>query len=129
MKFRALLVDDEAEFISALAERLRLRGIDAQIATSGYEALEKIKTDPPQVIALDILMPGIGGLEVLKQIKKNFPQLPVILLTGRSSWDSIQGIRLGAYDCLTKPLKIEELVQIMSQAVNYPSEFGGSGRK
>ncbi len=128
MKYRVLLVDDETEFVSALAERLRLRGIDAQIATSGYEALEKIETDPPQVIALDVLMPGIGGLEVLKQIKKNFPQLPVILLTGRSSWDSIQGIRLGAYDCLTKPLKIEELMQIMSQAVNYPSEFGGSGR-
>lgn len=129
MSFRALLVDDETEFVSALAERLRLRGIEATIASSGYEALEKIKTNPPQVIVLDVVMPGMGGLEVLQRFKEDFPQVPVILLTGRGSWDGIQGMRLGAYDCLLKPLKIEELLQTMSQAVNSSSQSCGPGKE
>ncbi len=129
MKFRVLLVDDEVDFISPLAERLRLRGIGAEIATNGYDALKKIETDPPQVIVLDVLMPGISGLELLKRIKRQFPQIPVILLTGRSSWDSTQGIRLGAYDCLMKPLKIEELIPILSEAANFSWDSGRPGNR
>ncbi len=114
---RVLLVDDEAEFVSALAERLNLRGFDAQTATSGEEALGKINSSPPDVVLLDVLMPGINGLEVLKRIKASHPQVQVILLTGRGSWDGIQGIREGAYDCLMKPIQIEELMQIMADAL------------
>ena len=114
---RVLLVDDEAEFVSALAERLNLRGFEAQIATSGVEALRKIDALPPDVVLLDVLMPGMSGLEVLKQIKKDHPQVQVILLTGRGSWDGIQGVREGAYDCLMKPIQIEELMQVMADAV------------
>jgi DNA-binding NtrC family response regulator len=116
-KMRVLLVDDETEFVSALAERLNLRGFDAQTATSGEEALGKISQGPPDVVLLDMLMPGMGGLEVLKRIKKGYPQVQVILLTGRGSWDSIQGIREGAYDCLMKPIQIEELMEIMANAM------------
>lgn len=119
---RVLLVDDEIEFVSALAERLTLRGLEAQTAGSGVEALRKIDASPPDVVLLDVLMPGMSGLEVLKQIKKDHPQVQVILLTGRGSWDGIQGIREGAYDCLMKPIQIEELLQIMTDAVE-------SGRK
>jgi DNA-binding NtrC family response regulator len=111
---RVLLVDDETEFVSALAERLNLRGFNAQTATSGEEALEKINASPPEVVLLDMLMPGMNGLEVLKRIKRDHPQVRVILLTGRGSWDAIQGIREGAYDCLMKPIQIEELMQIMT---------------
>ena len=114
---RVLLVDDEAEFVSALAERLNLRGFEAQIATSGVEALRKIDALPPDVVLLDVLMPGMSGLEILKQIKKDHPQVQVILLTGRGSWDGIQGVREGAYDCLMKPIQIEELMQVMADAV------------
>ena len=114
---RALLVDDEVEFVSALAERLNLRGFEAQIATSGVEALRKVDASPPDVVLLDVLMPGMSGLEVMKQIKKDHPQVQVILLTGRGSWDGIQGIREGAYDCLMKPIQIEELMQVMADAV------------
>ena len=114
---RVLLVDDEVEFVSALAERLNLRGFEAQIATSGVEALRKVDASPPDVVLLDVLMPGMSGLEVMKQIKKDHPQVQVILLTGRGSWDGIQGIREGAYDCLMKPIQIEELMQVMSDAV------------
>jgi DNA-binding NtrC family response regulator len=116
-KMRVLLVDDEVEFISALAERLNLRGFEAQAATSGEEALEKIAASPPQVVLLDMLMPGMSGLEVLKRIRKDYPQIHVILLTGRGSWDGITGIREGAYECLMKPIQIEELMQIMTSAV------------
>jgi DNA-binding NtrC family response regulator len=114
---RVLLVDDETEFVSALAERLNLRGFDAQTATTGEEALGKINSSPPDVVLLDVLMPGMNGLEVLKRIKAGHPQVQVILLTGRGSWDGIQGIREGAYDCLMKPIQIEELMQIMAEAL------------
>jgi DNA-binding NtrC family response regulator len=116
-KMRVLLVDDEVEFVSALAERLNLRGFDADTATSGEEALQKIAASPPQVVLLDMLMPGMSGLETLKLIKRDHAEVTVILLTGRGSWDGIQGVREGAYDCLMKPIQIEELMQIMAHAV------------
>jgi DNA-binding NtrC family response regulator len=116
-KMRVLLVDDEIEFVSTLAERLNLRGFNADTATSGEEALQKIAASPPQVVLLDILMPGMSGLEVLKRIKRDHPEVKVILLTGRGSWDGITGVREGAYDCLMKPIQIEELMQIMAGAV------------
>ena len=116
-KMRVLLVDDEVEFVSALAERLNLRGFDADAATSGEEALQKIAASPPQVVLLDMLMPGMSGLAVLKRIKRDHPDVKVILLTGRGSWDGITGVREGAYDCLMKPIQIEELMQIMAGAV------------
>ena len=116
-KMRVLLVDDEVEFVSALAERLNLRGFEAQTATSGEEALWKIDASHPDVVLLDVLMPGMSGLEVLKRIKKDHPQVQVILLTGRGTWEGIQGTREGAYDCLVKPIQIEELMQIMTDAV------------
>jgi DNA-binding NtrC family response regulator len=116
-KMRVLLVDDETEFVSALAERLSLRGYETQTAASGDEALGKVAQSPPDVVLLDMLMPGMNGLEVLKHIKRDHPQVRVILLTGRGSWDGIQGIREGAYDCLMKPIQIEELMQIMASAM------------
>jgi DNA-binding NtrC family response regulator len=121
-KMRVLLVDDETEFVSALAERLYLRGYDTQTATSGEEALGKINSTPPDVVLLDMLMPGMNGLEVLKRIKRDHPQVQVILLTGRGSWDGIQGIREGAYDWLMKPIQIEELMQIMASAMESDEE-------
>ena len=116
-KMKALLVDDEVEFVAALAERLQLRGIEAGTATSGQEALSMIENEAPQVVVLDIMMPGISGIEVLEYIKKNFPQIEVILLTGRgSSREGIEGIRLGAFDFLMKPVKIEDLLPKMREA-------------
>lgn len=117
-KMRVLLVDDETEFASALAERLNLRGYEAQTAASGEEALGKVAQAPPDVVLLDMLMPGMSGLEVLKRIKRDYPQVKVILLTGRGSWDSIQAIRDGAYDCLMKPIQLEELMEIMANAMD-----------
>jgi len=109
---KILLVDDEEEFVTTLAERLELRGIHALVATDGEAALDLIETDPPQIVILDVIMPGLGGLEVLKRIKAQSPQTPVILLTGRGSTkEGIEGMQLGAADYLMKPINIEELIK------------------
>ena len=116
-KIKVLLVDDEEEFVSTLAERLQLREIEAIVATDGNEALRVIDTDKPPVVVLDVIMPGIGGLDVLQQIKRRSPQTQVILLTGRGSTkEGIEGMRMGAFDYLMKPVKIEGLIRKMNEA-------------
>ena len=112
-KLRVLLVDDEVEFISTIAERLSLKGIDSSTASSGEEAFYLIETDPPDVVVLDVMLPGARGTELLKLIKQEYPRIQVILLTGGdvSTRDRMEGMRLGAFDYLMKPLSIEELVE------------------
>ena len=115
---KVLLVDDEEEFVTTLAERLELREIQAQAVTDGEIALQMIETDPPRVVILDVMMPGLGGLEVLKRIKAQNPQIHVILLTGRGSTkEGIEGMQLGAFDYLMKPINIEELIKKMQEAI------------
>jgi len=115
---KVLLVDDEEEFVTTLAERLELRGIQAQAVTDGEIALQMIETDPPRVVILDVMMPGLGGLEVLKRIKAQNSQIHVILLTGRGSTkEGIEGMQLGAFDYLMKPINIEELIKKMQEAI------------
>jgi DNA-binding response OmpR family regulator len=115
--YKTLLVDDEMDFVSTLAERLRLRDVDAAVATDGYEALEYIDRYKPPVVVLDVMMPGLSGLEVLAQIKNKHPKTQVILLTGRGlTKDGIEGMRRGAFDYMVKPVKIEELLEKMNQA-------------
>ncbi|MBW1698908.1 MAG: response regulator [Deltaproteobacteria bacterium] len=117
-KLKILLVDDEEEFATTLGERLGLRGVEAQIATNGESALEMIDISPPHVVVLDVRMPGMGGLEVLKHIKASHPQIPVILLTGHAATqDGIAGMRMGAYDYLIKPLAIDDLIKKIKEAV------------
>ena len=120
-KLKVCIVDDEEEFVTTLAERLELRGFEAQIATDGENALHLIETDPPHVVVLDVMMPGMGGLEVLQRIKELNPQIPVILLTGRSTTkEGLEGMRLGAFDYLMKPLSIDDLIKKMQEAVKHP---------
>lgn len=115
---KILLVDDEEEFVITLAERLELRGLQARAALNGEAALQMIEADTPEIVILDVMMPGIGGFEVLRRIKKQYPQLPVILLTGRGSEkEGIKGMQLGAFDYLMKPLNIEELIKKMQEAI------------
>jgi DNA-binding response OmpR family regulator len=115
---KILLVDDEEEFVTTLAERLELRGLQARVALNGEAALKMIEADTPQIVILDVLMPGIGGFEVLRRIKAQHPQLPVILLTGRGSEkEGVKGMQLGAFDYLMKPLNIEELIKKMQEAI------------
>jgi DNA-binding response OmpR family regulator len=114
---RVLIVDDEDELVSALEERLTLRGFDAKGVSTGAEALAYLVDGPCDVVLLDVKMPGLGGLEVMKRIKEKQPSPQVILLTGHSSaQDAEKGMTLGAFDYLMKPIKIEELVRVLRAA-------------
>jgi two-component system, OmpR family, response regulator len=115
--FNILLVDDEAEFVENLAERLRLRGFITQIAQDGPRALERISSHQFQGVVLDVMMPGMDGLETLKQIKKIDGSVEVILLTGHARTESaLEGIRAGAFDYLIKPVDIDELTYRLQDA-------------
>lgn len=116
---RVLIVDDEDELVSALEQRLNLRDFQAKGVTTGAEALAYLAETPCDVVLLDVKMPGIGGLELIKKIKEERPNLQVILLTGWSSAeDAEKGKQLGAYDYLMKPVKIDDLVKALLSAAS-----------
>ena len=114
---RILIVDDEDELVSALEERLNLRGFQAKGVTTGEEALAYLADRECDVVLLDVKMPGLSGLEVIKRIKEKEPSPQVILLTGHSSvQDAERGMGLGAFDYLMKPIKIDELIDVLRSA-------------
>ncbi len=114
---RVLIVDDEEELVSALVERLELRGFEAHGVTDGGAALDFLEGEACDVVLLDVKMPGLGGLEVIRRIKAKRPRMEVILLTGHGSVKSVEeGMALGAFDYLMKPVKIDNLVRILSAA-------------
>jgi DNA-binding response OmpR family regulator len=117
-KLRVLIVDDEEELSSIIAERLEFRGMKAQTAPDGTMALELIKSDPPHIVLLDLMLPGLGGLEILKRIKKSNPLLPVILLTGYGSKKmTLEGMNLGAFDYIMKPCDLDNLILKIQEAL------------
>jgi DNA-binding NtrC family response regulator len=114
---RVLVVDDEKELVSALVERLALRGFRAHGVTTGVEALAHLRSEPCDVVVLDVKMPGLGGLEVIRRIKSERPELQVVLLTGHTSLLSVEeGMEAGAFEYLMKPVKIEDLVDVLRAA-------------
>ncbi|WP_173083382.1 response regulator [Fundidesulfovibrio magnetotacticus] len=116
--WKILLVDDEEEFVSTLAERLSLRGIECRVAKDGEAGLAMIDQDQPDVVVLDMFMPGLKGNEVLRRIKERHPRVQVILLTGQGATkDAMEGMRLGAVDYMIKPLSIDELTAKIGEAV------------
>lgn len=116
---RVLIVDDEDELVSALEDRLNLRGFDATGVTTGTEALAYLANTPCDVVLLDVKMPGIGGLEVIRRIKTDRPKLEVILLSGHGSAQDVEkGMALGAFDYLMKPVDIDVLVRSLLSAAD-----------
>lgn len=114
---RVLIVDDEVELVSALEERLALRGFRASGVTTGAEALLRVAEGAYDVVLLDVKMPGLGGLQVIQTIKTEHPDVQVVLLTGHgSAQDAAEGMRLGAFDYLMKPVTIGNLVRILHAA-------------
>lgn len=114
---RVLIVDDEQELVTALVERLDLRGIDAVGADNGADGLEKIKDRDIDVVLLDLKMPGMNGLEVIRRMHVDQPDLKIILLTGHCDAENTEkGKQAGAYDCLVKPVNIDTLLQLLHQA-------------
>ncbi len=112
-----LLVDDEPDFVSTLAERLNLRGIQCRTAGDGKTALELIRQTAPQVVILDVMMPEMDGIQTLIEIKKIAPLVEVILLTGYAKLElALKGMELGAFDYLVKSIDIDELLYKLEDA-------------
>jgi DNA-binding NtrC family response regulator len=116
-EFDVLLVDDESEFLDTLVKRLKKRKLNAIGARSGEEALEVLQSAPVDVVVLDVKMPGMDGLETLRQIKIAKPLVEVIMLTGHANMEvAIAGMELGAFDYLMKPMDIDELLYKLQDA-------------
>jgi len=119
-----MLVDDEAPFVEAMEKRLGKRGLDVKTAFCGEEALQRLKElKNIDVIILDVKMPGMDGLATLKQIKKAFPMVEVIMLTGHATVETaIDGMKLGAYDYLMKPCDMDVLMAKLTAAKSKKSQ-------
>jgi len=115
--FRVLIVDDEPDFLETVLKRLKRRKIDATGVSSGKEALDLLERQPFDVVILDVRMPGMDGIETLKEMKKRRPLMEVIMLTGHASVEAgMQGMQLGAFDFVMKPADIDELLEKIRQA-------------
>ena len=109
---RVLLVDDEVEFLEALAERLKIRGLEVECARSGREALKIIDENTFDAVVLDLSMPGLDGIETLRRLRTLRPELQVMILSGRATVQTaVEATRLGATDIFEKPTDVETLVQ------------------
>jgi len=114
---RVLLVDDEREFVQTLSERLSMRDLGSVAVYDGEQALSFVEEEEPEVIVLDLRMPGIDGIEVLRRIKADHPDIEVIILTGHGSEkDQEVCMELGAFAYLQKPVDIEKLSETMKAA-------------
>ena len=112
-----LVVDDEVEFAEAFAERLRLRGFTAHTASTGEQALQIIDQGSAKVMVLDLKMPGMDGLEVLRRVKKSHPEVEVIILSGHGSEIDEAYVRnLGAFAYLRKPADIGDILEAVKKA-------------
>ncbi len=114
---KVLLVDDERDFVQTLSERLIMRDMGSAVAYDGESALSMIRDEEPEVMILDLRMPGIDGIEVLRQVKSTNPDIEVIVLTGHGTEkDKDICMALGAFAFLQKPVDIQLLSQTLMQA-------------
>lgn len=117
MSDKVLLVDDEQDFLDALAQRMRNRGMEVTTTTSAEDALAKVTEEPYDAIILDLMMPKMNGLTLLKSIKQERPELQIILLTGFPSLEKgIEAMKSGAVDFLEKPADVDQLTTIIQKA-------------
>ncbi len=116
-EFKVLMVDDEEDFVTTLAERMEMRDMRPDIALNGEQALQSVEEDVPDVMVLDLKMPGIDGMEVLRRVRKAYPAVQVVILTGHGSEvDEAEAKRLGAFAYLQKPVDMEKLVRTLKDA-------------
>ncbi|MEM5789946.1 MAG: response regulator [Syntrophobacteraceae bacterium] len=116
-EFSVLIVDDEVEFLETLVKRLRKRKLNVQGVNDGESALSKLKESAFDIVVLDVKMPGMSGLDTLREIKRQNRLIEVIMLTGHANMEvAIQGMDLGAFDYLMKPTDIDELLYRIQDA-------------
>lgn len=123
-----LLIDDEQQFVVTMAKRLRKRGFLVAEAGGGLEGLRILESGPADVVVLDVGMPDMDGIQVLREIKMRFPQVQVLMLTGHADMEvAISGMAMGAFDYLMKPVELDVLVGKIREACSR-SRKAGEGR-
>lgn len=122
---KLLIIDDEIDFASALADRLEIRGFATATASYGLEGLEELATSSPDVVLLDLKMPDMSGIEVLEQIKEKYPAIKVIMLSGHgAATEGTDCIECGAFAFIMKPVDFTELLKKINAA--YQKKMSGS---
>ncbi|NQT34002.1 response regulator [bacterium] len=117
-KYKILFIDDEEELVTTLVERLEYRGMEADFALNGSDAVEMMRKNTYDVVVLDLKMPVMSGTEVMKIIEKEHPRLPVLLITGHGSLGEEHDEKPeGAFDYLEKPIDLEDLIAKMKEAI------------
>ncbi|MDJ0801517.1 MAG: sigma-54 dependent transcriptional regulator [Desulfobacterales bacterium] len=115
-----LIVDDEASIVQSMKGLLADEGFDVLTASNGYEALQMIDNESPDLILLDIWMPGIDGLETLKEIKTSNPFIQVIIITGHGNVETaVKATKLGAFDLIEKPISFDKIIVAINNALNF----------
>ncbi len=128
MAERILIVEDEAQLARMLELELCYEGYEVILASDGREGMKLALTEKPDLLLLDIMLPGMSGIEVLRRLRKDGRNVPVILLTARDNVaDKVAGLDAGANDYITKPFAIEELLARIRCALRtpFPLEQGG----
>ena len=114
---KVLLVDDERDFVDTLAQRLKMRDLNVSTVYDGEQALSFIKKIEPDVMVLDLKMPGLHGIDVLREVKKHYRHMQVIILTGHGTdRDAEEAKMLGGFDFMRKPADIDTIVQRINEA-------------
>jgi len=114
---KVLLVDDEVDFVNTLTQRLKMRNLNVSCVYDGEQALARVKQEEPDVLVLDLKMPGLQGMDVLRDVRKTNPDMQVIILTGHGTEkDDEEARRLGGFDFLSKPADIDLLLSKIKEA-------------
>lgn len=115
--FSVLVVDDEQDFTDTLVKRLGMRQLQVHGVYSGPDALKFVDRTPVDVVVIDVRMPGMDGLQTLRELKVRHPLVEVIMLTGHANVEvAIEGMKLGAFDYLMKPIEIDQLLYKLQDA-------------
>jgi two-component system nitrogen regulation response regulator NtrX len=120
VKKNILVVDDESSIRESLSGILRDEGYEVSVATDGVTALKRVEEDPPDLIFLDIVMPGIDGLETLQKLKERFPEIYVIIVSAYGTIETaVKALKYGAFDFIEKPLSLEKVVLTVKHAFDF----------
>jgi two-component system nitrogen regulation response regulator NtrX len=115
---RILVVDDETNIANSLKEILSDEGYDVSVTEDGLNALDMIQSDPPDLLLLDVWLPGMDGIEVLKTVKTYHPEIEVLVMSGHGTIDTaVKATKLGAFDFIEKPFSMDSLTQSVKSAL------------
>jgi two-component system alkaline phosphatase synthesis response regulator PhoP len=111
MAERLMVVEDEVHLAEVIAENLELEGFDVEVVTHGGEALDAIRRSAPELVLLDVMLPGLDGFSICEKLREENNDVPILFLTARSSNDDrVRGLQLGGDDFLGKPFDLRELI-------------------